>query len=64
MRSLVQKCHVRSDQICIFSTETVKNHAEFERSCCNGVREKANVNFFSNKKICQLPPLTISKNEK
>ena len=22
------------------------NHAKFERSCFNGVREKANVNFF------------------
>ena len=40
------------------------NHAKFERSCFNGVHEKANVKGFSNEKISQLSPLNMCKNLK
>ena len=40
------------------------NHAKFGRSCFHGVRERANVKSFSTKKICQLPPLNMSENQK
>ena len=45
------------------------NHAKFERSCYDGVREKANVNggllfFFSNEEMCHLCPLNVCKNKK
>ena len=38
--------------------------AKFEKSWLNDVWEKANVKGFSNKEICQLCPLSISKNQK
>ena len=40
------------------------NHAKFERSCFNSVHEKANVEFFFNKKICQLSPLNMCETQK
>ena len=39
------------------------NHAHLERSFCNGVREKANVNSFWNEEICQLSALNRYENE-
>ena len=35
-------------------------NAMFERSCCNGVQEKANIIFFfSNEAICQSSPVSV-----
>ena len=36
------------------------NRAKFERTCFNGVQEKANMKVFSNEEKCQLSPLNIS----
>ena len=43
------------------------NHAKFERSCFNVVRDKANVKVFSsssNDEICQSSPLNMCENQK
>ena len=40
------------------------NHAMFDRSCFYGVREKANIQVFSNQEICQLSPFNRSENQK
>ena len=41
------------------------NHAKFERSCFNGVQEKANINFFFlHEEICELSPLSMCENQK
>ena len=38
-------------------------HAEFERTCFNGVEEKANVKVFFNEELRQLYPLNMCKIE-
>ena len=40
------------------------NQAEFERICCTGVWEKANVKSFSKEKVCQLSPLNNCESQK
>ena len=40
------------------------NYAKLERSCFNGVKDKATLKFCSSEEICQLSPVDMCENQK